>query len=200
VYRELATELKTTQITVEALTQQNQQLLRQNKLLRTEIQRFVQAAEQLGHFAGVIPSEPIQAHQEEPRPPQEIRPTEKSAPQHVAEIPFRSEPVSPSKLEPPQSEVVVPTPSPKASVPNDTVKSSASSAIVPHPKERKRPPKPSSATQKLYTEQPEGMHPLSRVASRADMSNLWLATTILLVVVSAFGAGFLIMRPLLNNR
>jgi hypothetical protein len=31
------------------------------------------------------------------------------------------------------------------------------------------------------------------------MSGLWLAATILLIVISAFGAGFLIMKPLLSN-
>jgi hypothetical protein len=57
VYRELATELKTTQAMVDALTRQNQQLTRQNKLLRHEIHRFVQSAEQLAQFAGVTPVE-----------------------------------------------------------------------------------------------------------------------------------------------
>ena len=33
-----------------------------------------------------------------------------------------------------------------------------------------------------------------------DFSGLWVALSILLVVLTAFGAGFLIMRPLLNNR
>ncbi|NER84038.1 MAG: hypothetical protein F6K42_31770, partial [Leptolyngbya sp. SIO1D8] len=64
VYRELATELKTTQNIVESLTKQNQQLVRQNKLLRHEIQRFVQSAEQLGHFAGVMPQAPPVVRQE----------------------------------------------------------------------------------------------------------------------------------------
>lgn len=33
-----------------------------------------------------------------------------------------------------------------------------------------------------------------------DFSGLWVTLSILLVVLTAFGAGFLIMRPLLNNR
>jgi hypothetical protein len=77
------------------------------------------------------------------------------------------------------------------------------SAIVPHPKARKRDrpqsPRREPKKQRLFTEQPESMQPLTKVSSRADLGNLWLATTILLVVVSAFGAGFLIMRPLLNR-
>ena len=77
------------------------------------------------------------------------------------------------------------------------------SAIVPHPKSKKRdrnrPSAPGAQPYRLFTEQPEEARPLSKVASRSDLGNLWLATTILLVVVSAFGAGFLIMRPLLNR-
>jgi hypothetical protein len=76
------------------------------------------------------------------------------------------------------------------------------SAIVPHPKGKKRDrPRsaPGAQPYRLFTEQPEEARPLSKVASRSDLGNLWLATTILLVVVSAFGAGFLIMRPLLNR-
>ncbi|NJL44659.1 MAG: hypothetical protein HC922_00725 [Leptolyngbyaceae cyanobacterium SM2_3_12] len=52
----------------------------------------------------------------------------------------------------------------------------------------------------LYTE--ERLEPSRSSQSSdksADMSGLWLATTIVLIVVSAFGAGFLIMKPLLSN-
>ena len=184
VYRELATELKTTQVTVEALTQQNQQLMRQNKLLRNEIQRFVQAAEQLGHFAGVTPQEPpvrpdpgaMRIGQELPTkamPPQELPVQPVAAP--IQEDIFTPEPVSP-----PQNSAIVPRPQER-------------------PRDRPRPPQPEPIKQRLFTEQPEGMRPLSKVSARSDLGNLWLVTTILLVVFTAFGAGFLIMRPLLNR-
>ena len=76
------------------------------------------------------------------------------------------------------------------------------SAIVPHPKGKKRDRQTPTANPdkyRLFTEQPDEGRPLSKVTSRSELSNLWLATTILLVVVSAFGAGFLIMRPLLRR-
>jgi hypothetical protein len=207
VYRELATELKTTQTTLDALTQQNQQLLRQNKLLRTEIQRFVQAAEQLGHFAGVVPQEP-------PATPPEMVVTARLHEQPIADL-FANPPVPPPEQTPNLSEPrsIPPTPEPtsQASVAvrkeatrgTERPTTAANSAIVPHPKAKKRdrsqPSHKDPNKHRLFTEQPESMHPMSRVASRSDMGNLWLATTILLVVVSAFGAGFLIMRPLLNR-
>jgi hypothetical protein len=63
-----------------------------------------------------------------------------------------------------------------------------------------RPEAPSARKPRLFTEQPEMPRRLSKGKSRPqDLSNLWLATTILLVIFTAFGAGFLIMRPLLNR-
>mgnify|MGYP001800711679 FL=1 len=202
VYRELATELKLTQTTLDALTQQNQQLLRQNTLLRTEIQRFVQSAEQLGHFAGIASPEAPAAM------PNRVV-IEREAPSTRFDL-FAQPPVTPAAPKAAPAEAVAPIapPSeppaaPQPAVSPATERQPQAQAIVPQPKARKRDrPKPNRSKvnkQKLFTEQPEGMRPLSKVASRSDMGNLWLATTILLVVVSAFGAGFLIMRPLLSR-
>ncbi|MGD1941307.1 MAG: hypothetical protein ACFB0G_08330 [Leptolyngbyaceae cyanobacterium] len=203
VYRELATELKLTQTTLDALTQQNQQLLRQNTLLRTEIQRFVQSAEQLGHFAGIMPPEAPAAM------PNRVM-IEREEPSTHFDL-FAQPPVAPAAPQSPPAEAAVPVAPPAEPAPATappaaapvTERETRTQAIVPHPKVRKRDrPKPNRSQankQRLFTEQPEGMRPLSKVASRSDMGNLWLATTILLVVVSAFGAGFLIMRPLLSR-
>ena len=51
----------------------------------------------------------------------------------------------------------------------------------------------------LFTE--EGL-PLSRPESKPakDFNGLWLTLTILLIIVTAFGAGFLVMKPFLSNR
>ncbi|MDB9527081.1 hypothetical protein PN498_13855 [Oscillatoria sp. CS-180] len=208
IYRELATELKTTQATVDALTQQNQQLLRQNKLLRTEIHRFVQAAEQLGHFAGVSPKETTTAPHHKATTVRVQEPSTQSdlfgSPDH-SEVTSRSQ--APAKVTKVKETAVRPAPpqeaTPSSAAAETPLSVSPNSAIVPHPKTKKRDrpngPEPELNPHRLFTEQHEGTRPLSKVASRADLGNLWLATTILLVVVSAFGAGFLIMRPLLNR-
>ncbi|MFM7530273.1 MAG: hypothetical protein ACKO63_17620 [Nodosilinea sp.] len=61
-------------------------------------------------------------------------------------------------------------------------------------------PKPQPTSPVLYTEQPVPSPSARQSTPRTtEFSGLWLATTILLVVVSAFGAGFLVMKPLLNN-
>lgn len=63
-----------------------------------------------------------------------------------------------------------------------------------------RRPKPRPKEPQLFTEQrPERLQSESGANRSQEMSGLWLATTILLIVVSAFGAGFLIMKPLLGG-
>lgn len=79
------------------------------------------------------------------------------------------------------------------SPPKPTVKAKRKPSPPPRPK-----PQPTSPV--LYTEQPvPSTHAHQSSARTAELSGLWLTTTILLVVVSAFGAGFLVMKPLLNN-
>ena len=182
VYRELAAELKTTQSTVEALTKQNHQLVRQNKLLRNEIQRFVQAAEKLGQFAGVIPQEPPatrQDHASVVRESSVVKPVQVSSaalvPQRSQEEIFVPEPVTSSQ----KNEIVIPTQG--------------------RQRDRAKSPQLEPIKQHLFTEQPENRPPLSKTTSRPDLGNLWLAITIFMVIFTAFGAGFLIMRPLLSR-
>lgn len=55
--------------------------------------------------------------------------------------------------------------------------------------------------QKLFTEQPSGFR--SSVLDREEnkeIGGIWLVLSIILIIVTAFGAGFLIMKPLLNDR
>jgi len=54
---------------------------------------------------------------------------------------------------------------------------------------------------KLFTEQ-SGEYRSSALESKEDkeIGGIWLALSIILIVVTAFGAGFLIMKPLLNDR
>jgi hypothetical protein len=82
---------------------------------------------------------------------------------------------------------------PKAKVPTRTV-------AKPMPKPPAKRPQPTPPPQTLYTEERlDPSRPGQTQEKSVDLSGLWLATTIVLIVVSAFGAGFLIMKPLLNN-
>lgn len=58
------------------------------------------------------------------------------------------------------------------------------------------PPKP-----KLFTEQPGAFRSATLDEQEGkEISGIWLVLSIVLIVVTAFGAGFLIMKPLLNDR
>ncbi|HEY9877375.1 MAG TPA: hypothetical protein V6D29_02910 [Leptolyngbyaceae cyanobacterium] len=71
--------------------------------------------------------------------------------------------------------------------------------VKPLPSAPQKRPK-GSQPPALFTEQrPERLRQGTDPTRTQDMSGLWLATTILLIVVSAFGAGFLIMKPLLGG-
>ncbi len=57
------------------------------------------------------------------------------------------------------------------------------------------------AKQKLFTEQPSGYRSSALDSSEnKEIGGIWLVLSIILIIVTAFGAGFLIMKPLLNDR
>ena len=72
---------------------------------------------------------------------------------------------------------------------------------VSHQKTKSAEPAPLSDD--LFMEQSEEPHrPETKPAPPKDMGGLWLTITILVIVITAFGAGFLVVRPLIptNNR
>jgi hypothetical protein len=162
VYRELAAELQATKAMVDALSNQNQHLTRQNQLLRQEIHRAVQVTLQLGQFAGV--AQPADAELTVPAP---IPPH----PALAAEPPRRAQGHPPKHTASERPRMA--SPMPKAM------------ALVP----------------KFFTEQSgeQRRYALESTGPK-DMSGLWLVLSIVLIIFTAFGAGFLIMRPLLSDR
>jgi len=174
VYRELATELQATKAKVEALAAQNQQVMRQNHQLRQEIHRFLQATEQLRYLTG-----PEQVPQPRPQPTAASESQAQAPEGNLVNLarsaqPNRAEANADRAHGPGTAEVVAAWFKPVKSWP-------AAGQLFSHQSESPRQGEP-SPTQKTR-----------------DLSGLWLTTTILLIVVSAFGAGFLIMKPLLNS-
>lgn len=175
VYRELAAELKATKALVESVADQNQQLTQQNQVLRQELLRFAQAADQMR---------------------QAIEP--------AASLAIAS-PVDLSSFQPELQALERPERPPERSSGRRVERSEESSTSLNHSRSAK--PKPSVSAKRgqgpksvLFSEQrPERLRQEGGSSSAQEMSGLWLATTILLIVVSAFGAGFLIMKPLLGS-
>jgi hypothetical protein len=193
VYRELATELRATRAMVDSLTQQNQQLNQQNQVLRQEMIRFADSATRLKQ--AVESSQP--------------QPLEMPTPGWVEQ----SSPSLDASYSPEQIAAAYPQPLVQESATSlgdrlsetvgegvSTLASQLTQMVKPKAKKPSRLPSQPAAPQRLFTEErlaPNRPGPHSQ--SSADLSGLWLAATILIIVVSAFGAGFLIMKPLLSN-
>ncbi len=169
VYRELAKELQMAQATIDALTVQNQQLTHQNQTLRQEVQRFVLAAQQLGQLTGA--------------PTPEAATLRPGASPRGLEGPDRSAPLAPETSA-------------------GRGRGAESRREGTRPIKDDRPTRMDSAKTPapLFTEQQEPLrHPRPGQRPAPDLTNLWLGLTIILVIFTAFGAGFLIMRPVLNR-
>ena len=63
------------------------------------------------------------------------------------------------------------------------------------------PKRPKAALSKVFTEQTGENRRYSLESSASgNLSTLWLIVSIAVIILTAFGAGFLIMRPLINDR
>jgi hypothetical protein len=165
VYRELSTELKSTQAKLDTLTHQNHQLEQENQLLRQEITKVVQSFSHLQKFVNSSP---------QPSHPQ---------PTHAA----------------------------------GEVKSPATAASPPQKVSRQRPPvrkekshdsdfsAPVEINQMIpetffIEEQEVNYYYSPTVKKLKEFNGWWLAVTIFLIMFTAFGAGYLIVRPLFENQ
>ncbi|MEM6425370.1 MAG: hypothetical protein AAF728_09455 [Cyanobacteria bacterium P01_D01_bin.128] len=187
IYRELAAELQSTKAVVDTLRLQNEHLVRQNHQLRQEIQNFVQFSVQLGNMTGFSPRG---ADGQPPSSPGASALSELSE-FELPTAPTEPKPKSPrSKSKPegrkPESAQPKPRPAP------DDFGGPSNPLPLNFPKVR----------ESLYTEQPQGPKRSLKAEStqERDLSTLWLVLSIIVIVSTAFGAGFLIMKPLMNNR
>ncbi|MGF1568183.1 MAG: hypothetical protein ACFCVD_08925 [Nodosilinea sp.] len=213
VYRELATELKATQAMVDSLTHQNQQLNQQNLVLRQEMVKFADSAAQLrqsvesSHLWFADTANQLKQSLEAGMPvamPAAMPPL--TVPMAVARTGVADAVATPASAPTEEwSEPVTTGGSGLASQfvqmikPKPAQSSKAAPKAAPKAQAKRQPPQP-QPPQRLYTEEQLEPSRSSQISNKtSDLSGLWLATTIVLIVVSAFGAGFLIMKPLLNN-
>lgn len=172
VYRELSAELQASKAMLDSLNAQNQQLTRQNQQFRQQIERLSGSMVNLKHVV------------DSPQPT--LGSPSESARANAEAVAEQIRPTS-ARLKPSvQPSVQTPgTPKPltgKVSVPNFPILESE------------------GLTNHLFTEQHDPMQSLRNPAhSPRDLSGLWLWFTVLAIILTAFGAGFMVMRPLLPN-
>ncbi|MBD2481757.1 hypothetical protein H6G57_06960 [Planktothrix sp. FACHB-1365] len=181
IYREVTAELQTVQSQLEALKTQNHQLTQQNHQLRQELENVVQAA--------------IQLHQAINKA-QNVGQGKKSSFAPPVANSFNldvSSPVSGSGTA---------ATSPFLDIaPGVTSQPQAPEPNFPFPQapQQQQPLIPEVA-EPFFTEQPEArLRPLSK-SQRSELSGFWLIVSIVVIVVVAFGAGYWIVRPLLNQQ
>ncbi|HEY9798734.1 MAG TPA: hypothetical protein V6D25_00125 [Leptolyngbyaceae cyanobacterium] len=190
VYRELAVELKATQDKLDALTARNQQLVQENQMLRHEISQVVQS---FLHLQKVIDYRVPGSHPEMKNPSDsqftEPRPqTVRSATLGGTPSPFAERSAGKAGRSPSRQPVV---PQPASS------KNRHANFSIPV-EEIMAPTTPAPV---LIEQQEVGYYPSpSSKAQNQKLQGWWLVICIILILLSAFGAGYLIVRPLFANQ
>jgi FtsZ-binding cell division protein ZapB len=188
VYRELAAELQQAREMVDSLKSQNQQLVKQNQQLQQQVEKVVQSAQhlqqivasfgpgndaQMPRFQSPIPPEPRVSRPQPPIPPESRMPR----PQ-------------PSLSPEPRAAAASPPPPPKAAnSPED---------FVPPPQNPEPVPSPYGET--VVIEQEDSRSRRTPSSETPGEINGWvLIIAILLVVLTAFGTGLIVVRMMFNN-
>jgi hypothetical protein len=163
VYRELAAELQSAQMTIDALKSKNQQLIKQNDQLQQQVEKVVHSAQHLqqivSSFSGTVAPNHVEVPRAKPMMPPPPRPVAPPPPHHE-DLPLVDFPESFS----------------------DEVDFS-----------------PYSETVVIEQEDTRIRRPVVRSESGTEVNGWMLIIAILLIVLTAFGTGFLIVRPLLNS-
>lgn len=172
VYRELSTELQATQARLNALTAQNQQLAQENQLLRQEITKVVQSFLHLQEF---VDSRSTPSYHQANHPSGEVKsaakpPTEARQRQQVSR---------------PRPPVAPKVPSRKSRRQDFSVPGVEMGFPMPEPV--------------FIEEQQVRYYPIAEPEVR-ELSGWWLVITIVLIMLTAFGAGYLVVRPLFEHQ
>ncbi len=175
LYREVTAELQAAQAMLDSLKTHNQQLVQQNQQLRREVETVVQVSQQLQQVVNSAQSA-----------------TQTGIPQMPSvKFNFSVEPEPPA-------------PVPVNSRINSTVPQPPQTVAFPFPLPEPSPtagPIPEKLPEKLFTEVPETPYRVrSQPKKASDLSGLWLAIAIFLIVIAAFGGGYLVVRPLLKGK
>ncbi|MCW6048561.1 hypothetical protein QUB60_24445 [Microcoleus sp. A2-C5] len=173
LYREVTAELQAAQAMLDSLKTHNQQLVQQNQQLRREVETVVQVSQQLQQVVNSAQTVTLTGMPQMPS----VKFNFSVEPEPPAPVTSRTNSTIP---QPPQT-VAFPFPLPEA--------------------EPTAPRMPDTLPQKSFTEVPETPYRVrSQPKKASDLNGLWLMIAIFLIVISAFGAGYLVVRPLLMKK
>lgn len=176
LYREVTAELQSSRSSIDALKAQNQQLIQQNQQLQRQLENMVQAATQLQKAVNTA---------------QNLDSSEGDLPTFKATKVYNNPQEQAIKVP-----VVLSSPSPTTSIPQSPPTRRDLSVSLPNPKDPTFPETP----EQLFTEQLEGQLQSNTEPNRSELNGWWLIVSILLIVFTAFGLGYWIIRPLFQQR
>ena len=173
VYRELSTELQAAQARLNALTTQNQQLAQENQVLRQEIIKVVESFSHLQNFVDsyVTPSY-HQATQAS------------SGVKSVAKQPGTQTP-QPQQVAHPRPPVVSKAPPEKSHRQNFSTPVMEINFPIPQP---------------VFVEEQQVSYYSTTEPDAKGLNGWWLIITILLIMLTAFSAGYFVVRPLFEHQ
>ncbi|MEA5600829.1 hypothetical protein [Nostoc sp. UHCC 0252] len=173
VYRELSTELQAAQARLNALTTQNQQLAQENQLLRQEIVKVVESFSHLQNFAD--------SH---------ATPNYHQTAQASSGV--KSAANQPATQVPPRQQVAHPHPpvAPKAPPAKSHRQNFSSPAM-----EMNFP-----IQQPVFIEEQQVSYYSTTEPDAKGINGWWLIITILLIMLTAFSAGYFVVRPLFEHQ
>ncbi|MGB7711261.1 MAG: hypothetical protein WCD53_13230 [Microcoleus sp.] len=177
LYREVTAELQSAQAMLDSLKTHNQQLVQQNQQLRREVETVVQASIYLQQAVNSAYS--VSQIGMPQMPPVNFNNFSAQAPRPAPTTEQMNYAIP--EVTPAAQTVAFPFPAPA---------SEATGPVIPD-----------QLPEKLFTEVPETPYRLrSQPKKSSDLSGLWLAIAIFLIVIAAFGAGYLVVRPLLIKK
>jgi len=171
LYREATAELQSTQIKLESLKIHNEQLIQQNQKLRREIEKVINSGIQLQEALNAVQSITQVGQPQIPSFPNSYGRIDNSVSSNYLSSDFEV----------------------------DSPEISPSSPSLPFTQPRSTD---ADFPEHLFTEEPDesryGRFANSKQVS--DLNGLWLIVAICLIVIAAFGAGYWVIRPILNRR
>ncbi|MCM0591312.1 MAG: hypothetical protein HEQ35_20635 [Gloeotrichia echinulata IR180] len=176
VYRELATELQTVQAKLDTVTAKNQQLAQENQLLRQEITKVVQS---LLHLQKLVDPQVTSA-----------TPGDRQVPHSATDIKHPTQPPIPQAR--PRQQVSRPRPvgtkeAQTSKSPRSEFSVSVKEIISPMP-------------EPVFVEEQQVRSYPSTEPKTKEISIWWLLITTLLIMLTAFSAGYLIVRPMFEHQ
>jgi hypothetical protein len=194
VYRELATELQTLQGRLDVVTTHNQKLAQENQILRQEINKVVQSCLELQKL---VASSATSASQPAPQKT-EVKSAPNSQPVNRTNTEAKSAPNSQPVNRTNTEAKSAPKP-PTAAPPRQPVSRPAKKIrreVFSVPMMDMNLP----GSEAVFIEEQEVRYYTTPESQLKGLSGWWLVMTIVFIMVMGFGAGYLVVRPLLQNQ